>query len=250
MRIRVRCTCAASLQHVKGEVFGQTVQFTPVDNEWFGLAGIDLTTKAGSHRVKVEAEGAGVGTVQGSRSIRVTAKTFPIRRLRVSSQFVDPSEDEQLRIVREAERLDSIFRAASMRGWDGTFQRPLMGPVTSNFGARTIFNGQSRAPHAGIDFNEEIGTPAASPSAGRVVLAEDLFFTGGTIVIDHGQGLYSLFAHLSGFAVQEGQDVAQGMVVGFVGATGRVTGPHLHWSVRLNSARVDPLSMVEVAKIK
>ena len=250
MRIRVRCSCPGSLAQVRGEVFGQTVQFTSMDQEWRGLAGIDLATKAGTHRVTVEAESAGFGALRATRSIRVGARTFPVRQLRVSPQFVEPSEEDQLRIVREAERINSIFRALSMRTWDGNFLRPLMGPVTSNFGARTVFNGQSRAPHAGIDFNDEVGTPAASPSAGRVVLAEDLFFTGGTIIIDHGQGLYSLFAHLSGFVAHEGEDVAQGTVVGFVGATGRVTGPHLHWAVRLNGARVDPLSMIEIARSK
>jgi murein DD-endopeptidase MepM/ murein hydrolase activator NlpD len=250
MRVRVRCTCLEPLEQVRGEVFGQTISFTLIDQEWSGLVGIDLSTKAGSYSVNVEAQGPGTLALRGSKPIRVASRTFPVRRLRVASQFVEPSEEDQLRIVQEAERTDRIFRTSSTRIWDGGFVRPLMGPVTSNFGARTVFNGQSRAPHAGIDFTEEVGTPAASPSAGRIVLAENLFFTGETIIIDHGQGLYSLFAHLSGFVAREGEDVAQGAVVGYVGATGRVTGPHLHWAVRLNGARVDPLSMIEIAKIK
>lgn len=250
MRIRVSCTCPGPLDRVNGEVFGQTVQFRSADNEWLGLGGIDLATKAGVYTLTVEAGSGASGELHATHSIRVAARAFAVRRLQVSREFVEPSEGDQLRIVREAERLDSIFRAPSTRTWDGSFLRPLMGPVSSNFGARTIFNGESRAPHAGIDFHEGIGTPAAAPSAGRVVLADDLFFTGGTIIIDHGQGLYSLFAHLSEFAAHEGQDVAQGTVVGLVGATGRVTGPHLHWSVRLNGARVDPLSVIEIAKTK
>jgi murein DD-endopeptidase MepM/ murein hydrolase activator NlpD len=231
-------------------LFGQTILFTLVDQEWSGLAGIDLATKVGIYDVSVEAQRPGAPAIRGSKSIRVVSRTFPVRRLRVASQFVEPSEEEQLRIVQEAERIDRIFRATSTRVWDGGFVRPLTGPVTSNFGARTVFNGQSRAPHAGIDFTEDVGTPAASPSAGRIVLAEDLFFTGGTIIIDHGQGLFSLFAHLSEFVAREGEDVAQGAIVGYVGATGRVTGPHLHWAVRLNGARVDPRSMIEIAKIR
>jgi murein DD-endopeptidase MepM/ murein hydrolase activator NlpD len=250
VRVQVRCTCQEPLEQVRGEVLGQTVLFTSVDQEWSGLAGIDLSTKAGIYRANIEAQGPRGLVLRGSKSITVASRTFPVRRLRVASQFVEPSEEDQLRIVREAEHLDRIFRATSMRIWDGSFVRPLMGPVASNFGARTVFNGESRAPHAGIDFTDEVGTPAASPSGGRIVLAEDLFFTGGTIIIDHGQGLYSLFAHLSGFVAREGEDVARGTVVGFVGATGRVTGPHLHWAVRLNGARVDPLSMIEIARIK
>jgi murein DD-endopeptidase MepM/ murein hydrolase activator NlpD len=250
MRIRVRCTCP-SLEEVRAKVFGQTVQFNGADQEWWGLAGIDLSTKAGTYRVAVEADRTGLNALlRGTRSIRVTPRPFPVRRLQVASKFVEPSEDDRLRIVRDAERLESIFRMPSMLMWDGNFLRPLMGPVTSNFGARSVFNGERRAPHAGIDFDDQIGTPVMSPSAGRIVLADNLFFTGGTIIIDHGQGLLSLFAHLSELAALEGEDVVPGSVVGFVGATGRVTGPHLHWAVRLNGARVDPLSVIEMAKIK
>jgi murein DD-endopeptidase MepM/ murein hydrolase activator NlpD len=250
VRVRVRCTCPEPLEQVRGDLFGQTILFTRVEQEWSGLAGIDLGTKAGIYGVDVEAHGPGGLAIRGSKSIRVVSRTFPVRRLRVASQFVEPSEEEQLRIVQEAERIDRIFRATPIRIWDGGFVRPLMGSVTSNFGARTVFNGQSRAPHAGIDFTEDVGTPAASPSAGHIVLAQDLFFTGGTIIIDHGQGLFSLFAHLSELVAREGEDVAQGAIVGYVGATGRATGPHLHWAVRLNGARVDPLSIIEIAKIR
>jgi murein DD-endopeptidase MepM/ murein hydrolase activator NlpD len=250
VRIAVRCTCPGSLEQVRGEVFGQTVRFASTDQGWWGLAGIDLATKPGRYRVTVEAERPRLSPLRATRSLRVAARTFPTRQLRVAPRFVEPSEDDQLRIVREAERIDAIFKTPSLRVWDGVFLSPLMGPVTSNFGARSVFNGQPRAPHAGIDFTDEIGTPTASPSAGRVTLADDLFFTGNTIIIDHGQGLYSLFAHLSEFVAREGEDVAPGTIVGYVGATGRVTGPHLHWAVRLNAARVDPRSMIEIARIK
>jgi murein DD-endopeptidase MepM/ murein hydrolase activator NlpD len=118
------------------------------------------------------------------------------------------------------------------------------GPATSNFGSRSIFNGQPRAPHAGIDYRGAVGTPIVAPNAGRVVLAEDLFLTGNTVVVDHGLGLYSLFAHMSRLDVKAGDDVATGTPVGLVGATGRVTGPHLHWSVRLGAARVDPAALL------
>jgi murein DD-endopeptidase MepM/ murein hydrolase activator NlpD len=121
---------------------------------------------------------------------------------------------------------------------------PVPGVPGSNFGSRSIFNGEERAPHAGVDFRGATGTPVRAPAGGRVVLAEDLFFTGQTVVIDHGLGLYSLLAHLSRLDVAPGQAVAQGDTVGLLGATGRVTGPHLHWTVRLNGARVDPLRVV------
>ena len=117
-------------------------------------------------------------------------------------------------------------------------------PANSAFGTRSILNGQPRSPHSGADFRSAAGTPIKAPNAGRVVLAGDRYFTGNTVIIDHGLGLFSLFAHLSEVSVKEGDSVQSGEVVGKVGATGRVTGPHLHWSVRLSGARVDPLSLL------
>ena len=111
-------------------------------------------------------------------------------------------------------------------------------------GSRTILNGQPRSPHSGADFNSPAGTPIKAPNAGRVVLAGDRYFTGNTVMIDHGLTMFSLFAHLSEIDVHAGDSVKAGDVVGKVGSTGRVTGPHLHWSVRLNGARVDPLSLL------
>ena len=111
---------------------------------------------------------------------------------------------------------------------------------------RSIFNGQARNPHNGADFMSPAGTPIQAPNAGRVALARDLYFSGNTIVIDHGLGLFSTLAHLSVLDVREGETVAAGQIVGRVGATGRVTGPHLHWAVRVAGARVDPMALLAV----
>jgi murein DD-endopeptidase MepM/ murein hydrolase activator NlpD len=134
------------------------------------------------------------------------------------------------------------------RLWAGRFVRPVADPANSAFGSRSILNGQARSPHGGTDFLSEAGTPVHAPNSGRVVLVDDLYYTGNTVVIDHGQGLVSLFAHLSAVNVRASQDVKTGDLIGLVGATGRVTGPHLHWTVRLGNARVDPLSLVAVAQ--
>jgi murein DD-endopeptidase MepM/ murein hydrolase activator NlpD len=128
--------------------------------------------------------------------------------------------------------------------WRGRFVMPVDSAVISNFGTRSIFNGELRQPHGGADLASPTGTPVRAPNAGRVALADDLYFTGNTIVIDHGGGLFSLLAHLSRLDVRAGEDVPRGAVVGAVGATGRVTGPHLHWTIRLGKARVDPVSLV------
>jgi murein DD-endopeptidase MepM/ murein hydrolase activator NlpD len=116
------------------------------------------------------------------------------------------------------------------------------GAANSSFGTRSVFNGEARNPHTGTDFLSPAGTPVRAPASGRVVVARDLFFTGNTVVIDHGSGVFSTLAHLSRIDVREGAPIARGDGVGLVGATGRVTGPHLHWSLRVGAARVDPLS--------
>ena len=176
--------------------------------------------------------------------LRVVAKPFATRRLQVLPGFVEPSATGLERIGREATALATLFRNVSSRLWEGPFVAPVATRPTSNFGTRSIFNGQPRAPHAGVDFNAATGTPIVAPGAGRVVFAGDLFFTGKTVVIDHGSGLFSLLAHLSVVTVQPDDLVRRGVVIGRVGATGRATGPHLHWGVRLNAARVDPLSLL------
>ena len=118
------------------------------------------------------------------------------------------------------------------------------GAATSSFGRRSVLNGQARSPHSGTDFRAATGTPVRAPNGGRVVLAADQYFSGNTVILDHGQGLFSFLAHLSRITVRDGQIVARGEEVGLSGATGRVTGPHLHWTVRLDGARVDPLSVL------
>jgi murein DD-endopeptidase MepM/ murein hydrolase activator NlpD len=175
----------------------------------------------------------------------VLARTFSTRKLRVDPVFVNPPREAEARIVQEAKQLDALWSASSSsRLWDGAFVQPVPGGGTGRFGARSIFNGQPRSPHGGEDFPNPEGTPIVAPNGGQVVLARDLYFTGNTVVIDHGLGLFSLLAHLSVIEVAEGDHVRTGQRVGQVGSTGRVTGPHLHWAVRVAGARVDPLSLL------
>jgi murein DD-endopeptidase MepM/ murein hydrolase activator NlpD len=130
------------------------------------------------------------------------------------------------------------------RFWHGAFVRPVPDPANSAFGTRSVYNGEARSPHSGADFLSPSGRPIKSPAGGRIVIADARYFTGNTVVIDHGLGVYSLLAHLSSMSVAAGQSVEAGDIIGNVGATGRVTGPHLHWTVRLDGARVDPLSLL------
>jgi murein DD-endopeptidase MepM/ murein hydrolase activator NlpD len=127
--------------------------------------------------------------------------------------------------------------------WLGPFLSPVNSELTSGFGRRRIVNNQPRSPHSGVDLKAETGTPIQAANAGRVVLAEDLFFSGNTVVLDHGLGLYTYYAHCSKILVKTGEIVRKGQRIAEVGATGRVTGPHLHWACRLNQARVNPLDL-------
>jgi len=203
-------------------------------------------TKPGDYPVAIESLAAG-GPLAATYDLHVRPHKFPTRTLHVDEAFVNPPADAQARIAHEAAELHRIYDAsAPERLWRDPFIVPVPGEAVSRFGTRSIFNGQPRNPHTGADFLSPAGTPIHAPNGGRVVLARDQYFSGNTVLIDHGLGLSSLLAHLSSISVHEGDIVTTGAVVGLVGATGRVTGPHLHWAVRLNNARVDPLSLLAV----
>jgi murein DD-endopeptidase MepM/ murein hydrolase activator NlpD len=209
---------------------------------WRALVGIDLDTRAGRYHVFVTTNAA-----RADHPLDVRPRTFPTRRLTVDPDLVNPPAEMRERIDRETRELNEIWRALSAdRLWSAVV-RPVPDEANSAFGTRSIYNGEARSPHTGADFLSPAGRPVKAPAGGRVVLAGARYFTGNTVVIDHGMGLFSLLAHLSEIDVQSGATVATGDVVGKVGATGRVTGAHLHWTVRLNGARVDPLSWLWVA---
>src|SRR5204863_8145917 len=153
------------------------------------------------------------------------------------------------RALREQKELDQIHNTSTKEIlWKDSFVVPIAGETGTNFGHRRVFNGMPRAPHAGADLHAATGTPIHSTNRGRVVLAEDLFFTGNTVIVDHGLGIYSLYAHLSRIDVNVGDMLERNQVLGLSGATGRVTGPHLHWGIKVQNARVDPFSLVNFGK--
>jgi murein DD-endopeptidase MepM/ murein hydrolase activator NlpD len=213
---------------------------------WRGLIGIDLGVRPGTYSASVEAR-SGARQLRTTYPLKVLPRRFPVRALKVDPTFVNPPSEVEERIAREAAELEQLWRRPSVEPvWPGRFVTPVPGAVASRFGARSTFNGQARSPHSGADFPSPTGAPVAAPGAGRVVLARDLYFSGSTVILDHGLGLFSLLAHLSVIGVQEGDSVAAGQEIGKVGATGRVTGPHLHWGVRAGGARVDPLAVLAV----
>ncbi|MFN7981434.1 MAG: M23 family metallopeptidase [Vicinamibacterales bacterium] len=211
------------------------------ERTWEALLGIDLDRKPGPYEVVVSSTGASTSTAR--RTVTVVPKRFPRRLLKVAPAFVNPPKDQLARIAKDSEFLSAVYATVSdVPMWLNGLQRPVSEVANSSFGSRSVYNGEARSPHAGTDFLSPSGTPIHAPAAGRVLGARNLYFTGDTVIIDHGLGVFSMLAHLSRIDVREGQSVAPGDVVGLVGATGRVTGPHLHWALRVGAARVDPLS--------
>jgi murein DD-endopeptidase MepM/ murein hydrolase activator NlpD len=179
------------------------------------------------------------------RDIQVVAKNFPVNRLRVDQKFVTPPAEVQERIRLEAALMQIVY-ATYTPEWlgEGAFILPTSGRVNPNFGERRYFNDQLRSPHSGVDISSSAGTPVSASNSGRVLLADELYYAGNTVVIDHGLGVFSFYCHFSKLLVSKGDRVGKGSPIGEVGATGRVTGPHLHWSVRIRGSRVDPLSLL------
>lgn len=171
----------------------------------------------------------------------VTAHDYPAQRITIADpEKVTPSGANLARIQREQAEILAAFRTRSERTPQLPLVLPVQGPLSSNFGLRRFINGQPRSPHSGIDVAAGTGTPVRAPADGRVLRVGDYFFTGHTVFLDHGGGLVTLYCHLSRVDVGQGDELTAGTVLGAVGATGRATGPHLHWAVSLNDARVDP----------
>jgi murein DD-endopeptidase MepM/ murein hydrolase activator NlpD len=205
-----------------------------------GLLGVDLDAKTGERELVVE---SGDGDARAAVKTRVLKGSFRVQKISVDPKFVEVPPEELERVKADGERVAAAYRAAeAARRWT-SFAEPVHYPG-SNFGSRRVYNGKTTGFHAGLDMAAPKGTPVAAAADGRVALAGDLYFSGGTVLLDHGGGLFTQYMHLSRVDVADGAVVAKGTVLGLVGATGRVTGPHLHWGARLNGARVNPEALV------
>ncbi len=206
--------------------------------EWTAIVGIALAATPGNAAITVAADADGPAR---QVAYRIAPKQYQEQRLTVSPRTVDLSPEDQARYERERARLQTVMATfADAVPPALAMQVPVPGRRSGSFGLRRVFNGQARNPHSGMDIAAATGTPVRAPLAGRVIDVGDYFFNGGTVWLDHGAGLLSMVCHLSAMDVQVGDTVAAGQVYCKVGATGRVTGPHLHWSVMLNRVMVDP----------
>ncbi len=215
--------------------------------EWIGLAGVSLDVSPGVHSLSYTVRYADGGKNEGIHSVKILRKDFPVERIHVDKKFVQLSRSDLVRVRREKQMLTSIYREQSpFRSWEKGFTVPVSGRRGSPFGLRRIFNGEPRNPHSGADLKAKQGTPVHASDSGRVVFAGNLFFSGNVVILNHGGGLFTIYAHLHDMRVGEGKELKKGDVVGHVGATGRVTGPHLHWGAVLNGVKVDPFTLVSL----
>jgi murein DD-endopeptidase MepM/ murein hydrolase activator NlpD len=214
---------------------------------FLGLVGVDFESAVGKRALDVEVEGLCGDRHAAHRALDVVAGKFPIQKLKVAPAYVEPPASELDRIREDKEKVGRVWGSGDARRmWDGPFVLPVDAPARDNFGSRRVFNGKPRSSHEGADLAAPAGAPVKAPGPGRVALADELYFSGGTVILDHGAGLFTMYFHLSRIDVKPGDDVLAGKQIGAVGATGRATGPHLHWGARLNRARINPLGLLQL----
>lgn len=215
------------------------------DNRPCALVGVDLDQPAGLWPLSVESVDDAGKKHLTHLSLRVEGVERPAQRLTLPKEMVTPTKTKIVKqIENDRKRLDSIFKRRQPILFSPPFLRPLTGEVISAFGLRRILNGIPKSSHNGIDFRAERGTPVIAMADGQVALADDLYYTGKTVILDHGGGLFSLYAHLDTLAVASETMISAGKKVGTVGSTGRSTGPHLHMGTRLGKSRIDPLALI------
>lgn len=241
-----RVTASAPLQSLKGTWLGHDVVFDHGnDKTWFLLAAISLETKPGMVPIDLEGTSESGETVSYRHNVVVGKAKYPVVQLTVSKQFTEPNPQQQATIKQDQEIKHKTFSQTSPeREWSGRFMPPVDAPISDVFGTRRVFNGATKSVHQGLDYRVPSATPVNAINSGTVILAQPLYFEGNCVTIDHGQGLLSLYLHLSELKVKEGDKVERNQEIGLSGATGRATGPHLHIAVRWQGVYLDPAALL------
>lgn len=244
--IRVSAPPTATLE---GEWLGHKLEFfRGADGRaWFALAGVDVEAAAGPSTLHIREKLADAPPLDLILSVEIHPSHYRTGTLTVAPKFVEPSPEALALIKTEVELKAKIFAATAPEPlWSGSFVAPVTAQPTDSFGTRRTFNGELASIHKGMDFRAHTGTPVHAANSGVVVLARKLYYEGNCVAIDHGLGLYTISMHLSRIDVHEGERVQKGQLLGLSGATGRVTGPHLHWAVRWQNAYLDPAKLLKL----
>ncbi|MEK7364285.1 MAG: M23 family metallopeptidase [candidate division NC10 bacterium] len=233
---------------VEGSLAGQSLTFFPYGDGYAALAGLDLEARPGMATWRIGAVDARDRPLKASGRLQIRARKFPVQRLTLPREMVELDAPTLRRVEEESKRLRTLYATITPeRLWRGRFTKPVGVPdAGEGFGARRIINGQARAPHAGLDYSADAGTPVVAANTGRVTLVAEYFFPGRLVVLDHGLGLYTLYFHLERADVADGDRVERGQIIGRVGASGRATGPHLHFAAHLRQARIDPALLLQL----
>jgi Peptidase family M23 len=239
---------SAPLQSMTGTWLGHDLTFDHTGGKnWFVLAGVSLETKPGRYPLKVEAVTATGRHVHFEENLTVGREKYPTIELKVSKQYTEPNPEQQTEIKQAQDvKREAFNKITPEREWAGPFAAPVNAPSSDIFGTRRVFNGVTKSVHQGLDYRVGPGTPVMAVNSGTVILARPLYFEGNCVVLDHGQGLLSLYLHLSELKVKEGERVERGAEVGLSGATGRATGPHLHLAVRWQGVYLNPAVLLRL----
>jgi murein DD-endopeptidase MepM/ murein hydrolase activator NlpD len=243
--IFVLVTGASSAREVEGSLDGTSLAFFPYGESWAAVVGVDIEAAPRKAAWRVGVIDAAGAAQKKTGTVTIRRRTFPEQRLTLPDSMVDLDPESERRASAEATRLRALYDTTTPeRFWQGRFTRPVAveGPG-SGFGSRRVINGKPRNPHGGTDWSADRGTPVVAANRGRVALVGDFFFGGRLVALDHGLGLYTLYMHLDRVDVTEGAVVGRGDTLGVVGATGRATGPHLHFQVQAGRARIDPATL-------
>jgi murein DD-endopeptidase MepM/ murein hydrolase activator NlpD len=235
-----------SREAIDGELGGAPLVFASHGDREVAVVGVDLDARPGPRPWRLEIRRSAQPPQTLTGHLDVAAREFRVQRLTLPQGMVDLDPETERRALSEGERLRATYRTVTpARLWRGRFIRPVGGEEPgSGFGARRVINGQPRAPHSGVDYSAPTGTPVFAANAGRVALVAEFFFPGRLVIIDHGLGLHTAYFHLDRVSTAKGQAVERGEIIGTVGATGRATGPHLHFGAQIGEARVDPESLL------
>lgn len=235
-------TVKSAAGQVEGSFRGKTLYFNKAKAGYKAVAGIDLNTEPGAYLLALTVDGK-----KWEREVVVAKKKYPVQKLTLPEDMVVLSPENEARTDREQRKMSALWPVDSIRIWSGSFRDPLPGkPVGTIFGVRRVINDIPKNPHSGVDITADAGEPVKAPNDGVVVLVDDQFYSGISVVLDHGQGIYTMFFHLSKAMVKYGQAVRKGDTIALVGSTGRSTGDHLHWGVRFQGAKVDPLQLLRL----